>query len=133
VRIIVDPCGGARNRRRHHSRDGGHRFIDLGSSASSDGCASAVFRRRCRRIGPLEGGAKAGVHLLQSVLARAVLIAFYMGGLHDVAREAFEAKESGESNGTGGRWGLVAGGKRMRGSRWSAGRYTDGEHGNYSR
>jgi len=58
-----------------------------------------------------------------------------MGGLHHVAREAsFEAKESDESrNGIGGRWGAVAGERRIRGSRWSARRYSDGEHGNYSR
>ena len=57
-----------------------------------------------------------------------------MGGLHHVAREAgFEAKESGESrNGIGGRWGVVAGGRRIRSGRWSAARYSDGEHGNYS-
>ena len=62
-------------------------------------------------------------------------IRVYMGGLHHVARKAsFEAKESGESrDGIGSRWGLVAGGWRIRGSRWSAGRYSDGEHGNYSR
>jgi hypothetical protein len=55
--------------------------------------------------------------------------------IYDVAREAsFEAKESGESrDGIGSRWGLVAGGWRIRGSRWFAGRYSDGEDGNYSR
>jgi hypothetical protein len=55
--------------------------------------------------------------------------------IYDVAREAsFEAKESGESrDGIGSRWGFVAGGWRIRGSRWSAGRHSDGEHGNYSR
>jgi hypothetical protein len=55
--------------------------------------------------------------------------------IYDVAREAsFEAKESGESrDGIGSRWGLVAGGWRIRGSRWSAGRYSDDEHRNYSR
>jgi hypothetical protein len=54
--------------------------------------------------------------------------------IYHVAREAsFEAKESGESrDGVGSRWGLVAGGWRIRGSRWSAGRYSDGEHGSYS-
>jgi hypothetical protein len=58
-----------------------------------------------------------------------------MGGLHHVAREAsFEAKESDESrNGIGSRWGAVAGGRRGRSGRWSAGRYSDGEHGNYFR
>ncbi len=60
-----------------------------------------------------------------------------MGGFHHVSREAnFEAKESDESrNGIGSRWGVVAGGRRIRGSRWSGRRYTDGEHGtgNYSR
>jgi hypothetical protein len=57
------------------------------------------------------------------------------GRFYDVAREAsFEAKESGESrDGIGSRWGLVAGGWLIRGSRWSAGRYSDGEHGYYSR
>jgi hypothetical protein len=51
--------------------------------------------------------------------------------IYDVAREAsFEAKESGESrDGIGSRWGLVAGGWRIRGSRWSGRRYTGGEHG----
>ena len=58
----------------------------------------------------------------------------YMGGLHHVAREAgFEAKEWGESrNGIGSRWGVVAGGRRVRSGRWSAARYSDGEHGSYS-
>jgi hypothetical protein len=58
-----------------------------------------------------------------------------MGGLHHVARETnFEAKESDESrNGIGSRRGVVAGGRRVRGSRWSARRYTAGERGNYSR
>jgi hypothetical protein len=57
--------------------------------------------------------------------------------VHHVAREAsFEAKESDESrNGIGSRWGVVAGGRRIGGSRWSGRRYTDGElgTGNYSR
>jgi hypothetical protein len=54
--------------------------------------------------------------------------------IYDVAREAsFEAKESGESrDGIGSRWGLVACGKRVRVSRCCAGRYSNGEHGNYS-
>jgi hypothetical protein len=58
-----------------------------------------------------------------------------MGGLHHVAREAsLEAKDSNENrNGIGGRWGVVASRRRIRGSRWSARRYTDGERGNYSR
>jgi hypothetical protein len=51
--------------------------------------------------------------------------------IYDVAREAsFEAKESGESrDGIGSRCDLVAGGWRIRGSRWSGRRYTSGEHG----
>jgi hypothetical protein len=42
--------------------------------------------------------------------------------IYDAAREAsFEAKESGESrDGIGSRWGFVAGGWRIRGSRRSA-------------
>jgi hypothetical protein len=58
-----------------------------------------------------------------------------MGGLHHVAREAsFEAKESDESrNSIGSRRGAVAGGRRVRSSRWSVRRYTDGQDGNYSR
>jgi hypothetical protein len=46
-------------------------------------------------------------------------IRVYMGGLHHVARKAnFEPKESDESrNGIGSRWGVVAGGRRVRGSR----------------
>ena len=61
-------------------------------------------------------------------------ILFYMGGLHDVAHEtSFEAKEPGESrHGIGSRWGVVAGGRRIRGSRWFAEQYSYGEHGNYS-
>jgi hypothetical protein len=57
-----------------------------------------------------------------------------MGVLHHVAREAsFEAKGSDESrSGIGSRWGVVAGGRRVRSGRWSAGRYSDGEHGSYS-
>ena len=52
---------------------------------------------------------------------------------HVAPEASFEAKESGESrDGIGSRWGLVAGGKRIWDSRWSAGRYSDGEHGNYS-
>jgi hypothetical protein len=52
-----------------------------------------------------------------------------MGGLHHVAREAsFEAKESDESrNSIGCHRGSVAGGRRVRDSRWSVGRYTDGQ------
>jgi len=59
-----------------------------------------------------------------------------MGGLHHVVWQAkFEAKGSDESrNGIGSRWGVVvAGGRRVRSGRWSAGRYSDGEHGSYSR
>jgi hypothetical protein len=58
-----------------------------------------------------------------------------MRGLNDVAREASsEAKKSGESrNGIGGRGGVVAGGRRVQGSRLPGRRYTDREHGNYSR
>ena len=54
--------------------------------------------------------------------------------IYDVAREAsFEAKESGESrDGIGSGWGFIADGKLIGGSRWSAGRHSDGEHGNYS-
>jgi len=57
-----------------------------------------------------------------------------MGGLDHVAWQAkFEAKGSNESrNGIGSRWGVVAGGWRVRSGRWSAGRYSDGEHGSYS-
>jgi hypothetical protein len=56
-----------------------------------------------------------------------------MGGLRHVAWQAkFEAKGSDENrNVIGGRWGVVAGGRRVRSSRWSAGRYSD-EHGSYS-
>jgi hypothetical protein len=55
--------------------------------------------------------------------------------IYDVAHEAsFEAKESRENrDGIGSRWGVVAGGWRIRCSRWSAGRCSEGEHGNYSR
>jgi hypothetical protein len=58
-----------------------------------------------------------------------------MGGLHDVAREAsFEAKESSESrNGIGSCWGAVVGRRRIHGSRWYGGRYSNGEHSNYFR
>jgi len=53
--------------------------------------------------------------------------------LHHVAWEAnFEAKGSDSRNGIGSRWGVVAGGRRVRSGRWSAGRYSDGEHGSYS-
>ena len=57
-----------------------------------------------------------------------------MGSLHHVARQAkFQAKESDESrNGVGSRWGVVAGGRRVQSSRWSAERYSDGEHGSCS-
>jgi hypothetical protein len=57
-----------------------------------------------------------------------------MEGLHHAAwRAKFEAKGSDESrNGIGSRWGVVAGGRRVRSGRWSAGRYSDGEHGSYS-
>jgi hypothetical protein len=57
-----------------------------------------------------------------------------MGGLHHVARQPkFEAKGSDESrNRIGSRWGVVAGERRVRSGRWSAGRYSDGEHGSYS-
>jgi hypothetical protein len=83
------------------------------------------------------GASAGGADLLQSVWLGASPIRVYMGGLHDVAREAsFEAKKSDESrNGIGSRWGVVACGRRIRGSRWSGRRYTDGEHGtgNYSR
>jgi hypothetical protein len=83
----------------------------------------------------LEGRSAGGADLLQSVWLRATPIEVYTGDLHHVAREAsFEAKESDESrNGIGSRWGVVAGGRRIQDSRWSAGRYSDGEHGNYSR
>jgi hypothetical protein len=94
-------------------------------------CPPAASRRRC----PSKGGAQAGLICYSLFDSGAAPIQFYMGGLHDVAREAsFEAKESDESrNGIGSRWGVVAGG-RIRGSRWSARRYADGEHGtgNYS-
>ena len=53
--------------------------------------------------------------------------------LHHVAWEAnFEAKGSDSRNGIGSRWGVVAGGRRVRSGRWSARRYSDGEHGSYS-
>jgi hypothetical protein len=84
---------------------------------------------------PLERGAQVGLICYNLFGSGATPIRFYMGGLHDVAREAnFEAKESDESrNGIGSRWGVVAGRRRVRGSRWYARRYTDGERGNYSR
>ena len=52
--------------------------------------------------------------------------------LHHVAWQAnFEAKVSDEShNGIGSCWGVVVGGRRVRGSRWSARRYN--ERGSYS-
>ena len=93
-----------------------------------------------RRFPPplsLEGGAQAGLICYSLFGLGAAPIQFYMGGLHDVAREAsFEAKESDENrHGIGSRWSVVAGGRRIQGSRWSGRRYTDGEHGtgNYSR
>jgi hypothetical protein len=57
-----------------------------------------------------------------------------MRGLHHVACQAkFKAKGSDESiNGIGSRWRVVAGGRRVQSARWSAGRYSDGEHGSYS-
>jgi len=56
-----------------------------------------------------------------------------MRGLHHVAWQAkFEAKGSDESgNGIGSRWGVVAGGRRVRSGRWSAGRHSDSERGSY--
>jgi hypothetical protein len=60
-----------------------------------------------------------------------------MGSLHHVAWQAkLEAKGSNESrNGIGSRWGAVAGRRPVWSGCWSAGRYSDGEHGtgNYSR
>jgi hypothetical protein len=55
--------------------------------------------------------------------------------LHHVAWQAsFKAKGSDEShNGIGSCWGVVVDGRRVRGSRWSARRYTDGKRGNYTR
>jgi hypothetical protein len=48
-------------------------------------------------------------------------------------RSGLRSEESGESrNGIGGRWGVVAGGRRVRSGRRSAARYSDGEHGSYS-
>jgi len=35
-------------------------------------------------------------------------------------------------NDIGSRWGVVAGERRVRSGRWSAERYSDGEHGSYS-
>jgi hypothetical protein len=57
-----------------------------------------------------------------------------MGGLDHVAWQAkFEAKGSDESrNGIGSRWDVVAGGRRVRSGRCSAGQSSDGEHGSYS-
>ena len=62
-----------------------------------------------------------------------------MGGLHHVAWQGkFEAKEfepegSDKSlNGIGSCWSAVAGERRVRSGRWSAERYSDGEHGSYS-
>jgi hypothetical protein len=56
-----------------------------------------------------------------------------MGSLHHVAWQAkFEAKGSDSRNGIGSRWGVVAGGRRVRSVGWSAARYSDGEHGSYS-
>ena len=89
------------------------------------------------RTTPSEGRAQAGLICYNLFGSEPRPSEVYMGGLHDVTREAgFEAKESGESrNGIGSRWGVVAGGRRVRGSRWSGRRYTEGEHGtgNYSR
>src|SRR6516164_3550294 len=54
------------------------------------------------------------------------------GALHHAAwQPKFEAKESDASR-NGSRWGVVAGGRRVRSSRWSAERYSDREHGSYS-
>ena len=84
-----------------------------------------------RGIGLSRTGA-VGADLLQSDWLGATPIR--MGGLHDVAREAnFEAKESGESPNVGSRWGVVASRRRIRGSCWYGGRYSNGEHGNYFR
>ena len=47
-------------------------------------------------------------------------------------KQGSQAKESDESRGIGGRWGVVAGGRRVRSGRWSARRYSDGEYGSYS-
>ena len=62
-----------------------------------------------------------------------------MGDPHHVAWQGkseakkFETQGSDESlNGIGSRWGVVAGEWRVRSSSWSAGRYSDGEHGSYS-
>jgi hypothetical protein len=53
------------------------------------------------------------------------------GALHHVAwQPKFEAKGSDESR-NGSRWGVVAGGRRVRSS-WSAERYSDREQGSYS-
>ena len=84
----------------------------------------------------LEGGAQTGL-ICYNLFGSGPHPSDLMGGLHDVPREAsFEAKESDESrHGIGSRWSVVAGGRRVQGSRWSGRRYTDGEHGtgNYSR
>jgi hypothetical protein len=84
----------------------------------------------------LRRGSAGDADLLQSVWLGGHTHPIYMGGLHHVAREAsFDAKESGESRDVGSSWGVVPGGRRIRGSRWFGRRYTDGERGtgNYSR
>ncbi len=91
-----------------------------------------------RRLGLYIGPSKAQARLIcYNLFGSGHPIRVYMGGLHHVSPEAnFEAKESDESrNGIGSCWSVVAGGRRIRGSRWSGRRYTDGEHGtgNYSR
>ena len=82
-----------------------------------------------------KGGTRAGADLLQSHWLGATRIRVYMGGLRHVAREeSFKAKRAKEGrNSIGSRGDVGASGRRGRGCRWSGRRYTDGEHGNYSR
>jgi hypothetical protein len=84
----------------------------------------------CNRDIGLVGGAQVGLICYSLFGSGATPIRFYMGGLHDVAREAnFEAKELGESRNVGSRRGIVASRRRIRGSRWSGKRYADEKHG----
>ena len=64
---------------------------------------------------PSRRGAQAWLICYNLFGSGAALVRFYMGGLHDVARETtFEAHEWGESrNGIGSRWCLLAGGRRI--------------------
>jgi hypothetical protein len=98
-----------------------------------------------RNAGVYIGGAVANVATLRgntnTVIWYALFglghpIRVYMGGLNVTREASFEAKESDQScHGIGGRWSVVAGRRRIQGSRWSGRRDTDGEDGtgNYSR